>query len=260
LGRSFCVAAEEESGDKVLSRNDSARGRGVFVTNGGRVDAEEGVNLVGWRHSAGFVAAIPKLDWRTTMMKRMIAVLALAGCCLTGARAQMGAAAPKVPAGTMIEPSKSMDLLLKIYEDQIMGAVNAMPADKYNFAPSAAIFKPDQGVKYETVRTFGEMVGHIAQANYYFFSSIDGSKMGADVKAIGSMTSKEDLVKALAGSFAYAHSKIGTLTPANAFASVKDDQTKTSMAAFGIAHMCDHYGQLVEYLRMNGIVPPASQK
>jgi len=199
------------------------------------------------------------------MMKRMVVALALAGCCVTGARAQMGQAAPKVPAGTMIEPSKSMDLLLKIYEDQIMGAVNAMPADKYSFAPSAAIFAASQKVDYlspndKGVRTFAEMVGHIAQANYFFFSSVDGSKMGPEVKAIGSMTSKDDLVKAMAGSFAYAHSKIGTLTAANAFASVKDDQTKTSMAAFGIAHMCDHYGQLVEYLRMNGVVPPASAK
>src|SRR5262249_18999690 len=59
---------------------------------------------------------------------------------------------------------------------------------------------------------------------------------------------------------AYAHKQLATLTAANAFASVKDDQTKTSMAAFGIAHMCDHYGQLVEYLRMNGIVPPARTK
>lgn len=198
-------------------------------------------------------------------MKRIVVILALAGCCMTGARAQMGASAPKVPAGTMIDPGKSMDLLLKIYEDQIMGAVNAMPADKYNFAPNAAIFAASQKVDYlspndKGVRTFGEMVGHIAQANYFFFSSVDGSKMGPEVKAIGSMTSKDDLVKALAGSFAYAHSKLATLTAANAFASVKDDQTKTSMAAFGIAHMCDHYGQLVEYLRMNGVVPPASQK
>jgi uncharacterized damage-inducible protein DinB len=160
----------------------------------------------------------------------------------------------------MIEPSKSLDGLLKIYEDQIMSAVNAMPADKFSFAPSPAIFKPEQGVKYETVRTFGQMIGHVAQANYFFFGLSWGAKPDVDVKAIGSMTSKDDLVKALAGSFAYAHKQIGTLTAANAFASVKDDQTRASMTAFGIAHMCDHYGQLVEYLRMNGIVPPASQK
>ena len=194
------------------------------------------------------------------MMKRMVLVLALAGGCVTGAKGQMGAAPPKVPAGTMIEPSKSFDALLKIYEEQIMGAVNAMPADKYDFAPSQAIFKAEQTTSYDKVRTFGQMVAHVAQANFYFFGTLGGAKPDVDMKAIGNMTSKDDTMKALAASFAYAHKQIATLTAANAFASVKDDQTKSSMTAFGIAHMCDHYGQLVEYLRMNGIVPPASQK
>ena len=199
------------------------------------------------------------------MMKRMVVVLALLVCSVTGARAQNGQTAPKVPAGTIIEPGKSLDGLLKIYEGEITGAAKAMPADKYSFAPTAAIFVPSQKVDYMSpndkgVRTFGQMVAHIAQANYYFFSTLGGAKPDVDMKAMGDLTSKEDTVKALEGSFAYAHKQLATLTAANAFASVKDDQTKTSMAAFGIAHMCDHYGQLVEYLRMNGIVPPASQK
>jgi uncharacterized damage-inducible protein DinB len=199
------------------------------------------------------------------MMKRMVAVLALAVCSAAGASAQMGQSAPKVPAGTMIDPGKSMDGLLKVYEGEITGAAKAMPADKYSFAPSAAIFVPSQKVDYlspndKGVRTFGQMVAHIAQANYYFFSTLGGAKPDVDMKAVGDLTSKEDTVKALEGSFAYAHKQLATLTAANAFASVKDDQTKTSIAAFGIAHMCDHYGQLAEYLRMNGIVPPASQK
>src|SRR5580704_13236840 len=197
------------------------------------------------------------------MMKRMVVVLALAACWATAGMAQMGQSAPKVPAGTMIEPGKSMDGLLKIYEEQIMGAVNAMPADKFNFAPSAAIFVPSQKVDFvspKSVNTFGQTVAHVAQANYYFFGISWGAKPDADVKGMGDLRSKEDTVKALAGSFAYAHAQLATMTAANAFASLKDDSTRTSMAAFGIAHMCDHYGQLVEYLRMNGIVPPASQK
>lgn len=197
------------------------------------------------------------------MMKQMVVVLALAACCGTGARAQTGQTAPKVPAGTIIEPGKSLDGLLKIYEEEIVGAAKAMPAEKYNFAPSQAIFAPSQKVDFvspKSVNTFGQTVAHIAQANYYFFSTLGGAKPDVDMKAMGDLTSKEDAVKALEGSFAYAHKQLATLTAANAFASVKDDQTKTSMAAFGIAHMCDHYGQMVEYLRMNGIVPPASQK
>src|ERR1700748_3416919 len=105
------------------------------------------------------------------MMKRMVAAVVLAACSAMGASAQTGQSAPKVPAGTLIEPGKSMDGLLKIYEGEIMGAVNAMPADKYSFAPSAAIFVPSQKVDYlspndKGVRTFRQMVAHIAQANY----------------------------------------------------------------------------------------------
>ena len=197
------------------------------------------------------------------MMKRMLVMLAVTCCCTTGGKAQMGQTASKVPAGTIIEPGKSLDGLLKMYEGEITDAAKAMPADKYNFAPSQAIFVPSEKVDFsspKSVNTFGQTVAHVAQANYYFFGTLGGAKPDVDMKAMGNMTSKEDTVKALAGSFAYAHKQLATLTAANAFASVKDDQTKTSMAAFGIAHMCDHYGQMVEYLRMNGIVPPASQK
>ena len=197
------------------------------------------------------------------MMKRLLVMLAITCCCTTGGKAQMGQTASKVPAGTIIEPGKSPDGLLKIYEEEIVGAAKAMPADKYSFVPSQAIFVPSEKVDFsspKSVNTFGQTVAHVAQANYYFFSTLGGAKPDVDMKAMGNLTSKEDAVKALEGSFAYAHKQLATLTAANAFASVKDDQTKTSMAAFGIAHMCDHYGQMVEYLRMNGIVPPASQK
>jgi uncharacterized damage-inducible protein DinB len=194
------------------------------------------------------------------MMKRIVVALALAVSCVTAVQAQNGNAAPKVAAGTTVEPSKSFEALLNIYESEMMGLVNAMPADKYDFAPSQAIFKPEQTTKYDGVRTFGQMVGHVAQANYFFYGSLGGAKPDVDVKAIGTLTSKEDLVKALAASFAFAHKQIASMTAANAFASVKGDQTNATMVAFGIAHGFDHYGQLAEYLRMNGIVPPASAK
>ena len=80
------------------------------------------------------------------------------------------------------------------------------------------------------------------------------------MKAIGSLTDKDQLLAALASSFAFVHKAIGTLTAQNAFESVKGTQTRASYAAFVVAHGFDHYGQLVEYLRMNGIVPPASAK
>ena len=105
------------------------------------------------------------------------------------------------------------------------------------------------------------MVAHMAQANYFFFGSASGLKPDVDVKAMGSLTDKDDLVEALEASFEFAHKADWH---ADGTECVRVGQgtfmTKASVAGFGIAHGFDHYGQLVEYLRMNGIVPPASAK
>ena len=199
------------------------------------------------------------------MMKQMVVALALATCCMTGAQAQMASGAPKSAPGTMIEPARSFGDTLSGLEDELMGAVKAMPAEKFGFAPSAAIFASSQKTDYlspdnKGVRSFGAMVAHIAQANYFYGSALSGLKPDVDVKAIGSLTDKDKLVAALSASFEFLHKAIGTLTAQNAFESVRGTQTRASLAGGVIAHGFDHYGQLVEYLRMNGIVPPASRK
>ena len=196
------------------------------------------------------------------MMKRMVVALALTGCCWTGALAQAGSTGPKIAPGTVLEPAKTFDAMLKGFEDEMMPLAKAMPADKYDFAPSAAIFASGQTTEYKGVRTFGAMVQHIAAANYFYASGLSGLKPDADVKALadGKLKGKEAIVAALAASFEFVHKAIGTLTPQNAFESVRGMQTRASLAGGVVAHGFDHYGQLAEYLRMNGIVPPASQK
>ncbi len=194
------------------------------------------------------------------MMKRMVVLLALAGCCMTGAQAQTGPTAPKIAPGTMIDPAKSFDGVLSSFEEECMGLVKAMPAEKYDFAPSAEIFVSGQGSDYKGVRTFGAMVLHIAAANYSIGSAMSGLKPDVNVKALADIKGKEKIVEALAASFAFAHKAIGTVTAQNAFESVRGTQTRASLAGYVTAHGFDHYGQLVEYLRMNGIVPPASQR
>jgi uncharacterized damage-inducible protein DinB len=191
-------------------------------------------------------------------LKMMVAVLACSGSVMA-MNAQM-ASAPKVAAGTIIEPSKSFGDGLSSFEKQLMGVVNAMPAEKYDFAPSASIFVPAEKTQYDGVRTFGAMVLHIAEANYYYGSALSGTKPDVDTKALETLKGKEKIVAALEASFAFAHKAIGTLTPANAFESVRGTGTRASLAGGVIAHGFDHYGQLCEYLRMNGIVPPASAK
>ncbi len=193
-------------------------------------------------------------------MKRIVVAMVLAGCCAVGARAQMGGGTGA--ASAMVTPAKSFDTLLSMFEGQAMGVAKAMPADKYNFAPSGAIFKAEQTTKYDGVRTFAQEVKHLAQANYSFYGGASGMKADVDVKAIGDLTDKDQIVAALQTSFAFAHKAVATLTTQNAFEGVAafPNSTRASMVAFGIAHGFDHYGQMVEYLRMNGLVPPASQR
>ncbi len=192
---------------------------------------------------------------------RVMLTAALIGCngYAVAGETQM-AAEPKVASGTMISPAKSFDEMLTGFEKEMMGVAGAMPADKYNFAPSAAVFAPSQKTEYTGVRTFGAMVIHIAQANYFYGGAVGKMKPDVDVKALGDLKEKDKIIAALEASFAFTHKAIATLTPANAFESVRGDTTRASLAGGVVAHGFDHYGQLAEYLRMNGIVPPASAK
>jgi hypothetical protein len=198
--------------------------------------------------------------WKRIIMKRMFVVLALAACCAMGVQAQMGTAAPKIAPGTIIEPSKTFDAQLKSVEDTMVPLAKAMPAEKYDFAPSAAIFAAGQGSEYTGVRTFREMVLHVAAANYSYAGAVGGMKPDVDVKGLANIKDKDAAVAALEASFAFAHKAFATLTAQNAFESVRGTLTRASLAGQLVAHVNDHYGQLVEYLRMNGIVPPASRK
>ena len=179
------------------------------------------------------------------------------------AAAQAGDTASGPAAGTIATPADALDSQLSLIESEMMSAVKAMPADKFDFAPSQAIFVPSQKTEFATVRTFAQEATHVAQANY-FYGTLLGLKTDVDIKALSTLTKKDDVVAALAGSFVFAHKAIATLTPANVFEVIKTPEpffaTRGTLAAFGVSHAFDHYGQMVEYLRMNGIVPPASAK
>ena len=193
------------------------------------------------------------------MRVRMLMVAMVLGACSLGARAQMPEG---VPVGTVESPAKALDKMLGLYEYEVMGVVKAMPADKYGFAPSADTFAAGSAEKFTGVRTFAAQVTHVAEANYYFYSSVSGMKPDVDVKSFETLTKKEDCVAALAKSLAFAHKAIATITAENAFVGIKavdGMDTRASLAAFGVAHGYDHYGQMVEYLRMNGVVPPGSK-
>jgi uncharacterized damage-inducible protein DinB len=176
--------------------------------------------------------------------------------------AQSGAQGPAI--GSVATPGAAIDSQLSLVEQEMMGAVKAMPAEKFGFAPSAGIFVPAQKTEFATVRTFAQQATHVARANYFFASTFSGLKPDMDVKDLDKMTGKDEAVAALAASFAFAHKAVATLTPQNAFVVIKSPEpgfaTNATLAEFLVAHAYDHYGQMVEYLRMNGIVPPASAK
>jgi uncharacterized damage-inducible protein DinB len=194
-------------------------------------------------------------------LRYVCTALILGGCTLVGS-AQTDSKSAKVAAGTQMSPVQAQNELLNLFEHEFMGVAQAMPADKYGFAPTAATFTASQGAKYDGVRTFAQEISHVATANYYFASKILGEKMPVDPKSIEGLRTKEELLKAAADSFAYAHKALATITPENAYTAIDGVDglhTRSVVASFISAHGYDHYGQMVEYLRMNGVVPPGSK-
>ena len=189
-------------------------------------------------------------------LRYLCAAMVLSGCTFMGS-AQMGSTSAKVAPGTQMSPVEAQDELLNRFQEEFMGVAKAMPADKYAFAPPST-----NGAKYDGVRTFAQEVSHVTLANYYFASKILGEKMPVDGKAIQGLTSKDDLLKAAAASFDYAHKALASITPDNAYVAIDGVDglhSRSVIASFISAHGYDHYGQMVEYLRMNGIVPPGSK-
>ena len=177
---------------------------------------------------------------------RFIAGMAIAAICLLAAPSLRAQSPQKV------EPAKVLDKMLTSYEHELVPLVEAMPADKYNFAPTNGEFKG--------VRTFAAQVKHVTQANYFYFGNISSTK--PDVPKMDDLKTKDQIIQALKDSFAYGHQVIATITPDNAFEAIGAGdhvRTRAGTAAGAVAHGFDHYGQLVEYLRMNGIIPPASR-
>jgi uncharacterized damage-inducible protein DinB len=170
---------------------------------------------------------------------------------LTLAQDAAGAKPVKPAVGTPVAPAEVYGKLLSLMEKEFVSAAEAMPEDKFDFAPSAGEFKG--------VRSFGAQVKHVAEDNYYFYR---GSMSEADIKskgdAIEKLKAKAEITQALKDSFVQAHSVVDGITADNAFV-MTEHSTRGGMAAFGLAHIMDHYGQMAVYLRMNGIVPPASR-
>ncbi|HKV28165.1 MAG TPA: DinB family protein [Candidatus Acidoferrales bacterium] len=194
---------------------------------------------------------------------KWIAVLLL--CSASGnllAQAGHGVANTKNAAPLDAQQEKrALHTLLTIAQKQIIPAVDAMPADKFGFAPADGEFKG--------VRTFGEQVKHLAATNYILSAAALGERPPADAgDEMGPETvrTKAEILDYLRGSFARLGKAIDAIGDSNMPVNAspisplkKGEVTRSALVVESLMHACDHYGQLVEYLRMNGVVPPASR-
>ncbi len=140
----------------------------------------------------------------------------------------------------------------RAYEEvksNILQSAEKMPEENYDFRPAAR------------VRTFGQILGHIAQEQYlYFCAPVKGEQKSVDIER--TKTTKPDLLAALKESFAYCDAVYDQMTDADATSVVNtggSKSTKLRLLWMNIVHDESHYGNLVTYLRMKGIVPPSTE-
>ena len=198
-------------------------------------------------------------------MKQMVVVMALvAGLGVSGWGQSGKTVSPQKPpqrsfSGEVPKTiAGSVAGTLQFVEGEFLGVAEAMPEDKYGFIPRSGNF--------DGVRSFGEQVKHVACAQFAFFEEFEGKQppplceKGGPSKA----HTKAELIQYLKDSFDYSNRVVARLTAQNATERVEGryggPNTKLGISVLSVWHVTDHYGQLVEYLRMNGIVPPMTQK
>lgn len=166
------------------------------------------------------------------------------------------AAPPQLPVPKNI--AESVERPLHLVEGQFLSVAEAMPESKYSFTPKSGNF--------EGVRSFGEQVKHVACGQFAFFNELDGKTPPAECEKGGPSTAstKAELLKYLRDSFDYGDRVLATINQQNALDRVEGryagPNTRLGIAVTAVWHITDHYGQIVEYLRMNGIVPPVTQQ
>lgn len=204
-------------------------------------------------------------------MKQLhISLLLTAALSLATASVYAQPAKSSPAAGASASPStpptiaSAIDREISLVEKEVIGAAEAMPEDKFDFSPEKLNIP---GSDYKGVRTFGEQLKHVAASNYLIWSPITGEKPPDTVndgKGPDTMKAKADIIKFVKDSFAFGHKAVATLNSSNIIEPITSKSgrqtTRLFQATFAAAHCFDHYGQMIEYLRMNGIVPPATER
>jgi uncharacterized damage-inducible protein DinB len=165
---------------------------------------------------------------------------------------------PTLHAQSELDPmAESIAPMFRVIERSFVALADAMPADRYGFRPTDGAF--------DGVRSFGEQVKHVACSNFAFFNEVEGSEPPAGCASGGphAARTKVELLAYLRESFTYAARVIGEMTSTNALQPTDGpyggESTRLAVTTLAVWHASDHYGQLVVYMRMNGLVPPASR-
>jgi uncharacterized damage-inducible protein DinB len=196
---------------------------------------------------------------RQQLLAFLSALLFLAGA-LADDKARAATAPQSQASETPLTLASSVDREVGAVEKLILDGAEAMPEQKFNFTPESLHIPGDA---YQGVRSFAVELKHVAASNYFIWSPLTGDKLPEGLKdgnGPANLKTKAEIVGFLKDSFALGHKAAASLTPDNMLETVgKGKSTRLRLVEFGVAHAYDHYGQMVEYLRMNGIVPPASR-
>lgn len=164
-----------------------------------------------------------------------------------GLSAQQAPQQPSAPPPNPITLSERG--LYSFVSGAVIGAAEKMPEENYSYKPTPA------------VRSFGQLVGHVADANYMFCSLASGeTNPGKDIEK--SKTTKADLVAAIKDAVAYCNKAFDSMTDAKGSEMTKFfnfRMAKLTLLSLNTAHTDEHYGNMVTYLRLKGIVPPTSE-
>jgi hypothetical protein len=200
------------------------------------------------------------MNRKSTLLLLVMLILPL-DVLMSGAKPSVASGAPAPQAAQpALTVASVMDREISAIEKQILDVADAMPEDNFNFSPESLKIP---GSEYKGVRTFALQLKHVAISNYFIWSPITGDKVPESLQGDNgaeNVKSKTEIIKLLKDSFALGHKAAATLTAENMLQIPEHSKsTRLRLATFGVAHAYDHYGQLIEYLRMNGIVPPASR-
>jgi hypothetical protein len=186
----------------------------------------------------------------TTVLKSLL----LSGILFMAIQNVSAQPAPFFPSG--------IERLLNNIEKNIVNAAEAMPEDKFYFTPESLQIK---GSEFKGVRSFAGQIKHLATDNFAIWSPITGDPLRTDIQDVNgpeNIKTKAEIIQFLKESFALGHKAIATFTEKNAMDMLPfrgSRLPRLDLAFYALTHANEHYGQMVVYLRMCGIIPPASR-